>query len=337
MKKILALVLTLMMVLSLCACGTKENPGTTESGSNLDNYPTGNVSMIVPTAAGTVIDLLTRALVESTDIGGTIVVENIAGASQTIASAEAANRPADGYTLLACANAGLLMQPNIMDLPYSLDSFRHIAMIAPEVCMVVCVRAESDVKNAEDWVNFISSGEPYTYSHGVGAGGLGHLASVQFLPELGSENGNFIAYNGGAETLTALLNGEIDWALVDANDALTKWKSGELIPIVSVSSEPFAGLEEIPCLTDLGVAEETLAPYVAWKWVAVSKDTPDEIVEYLKEKINEAVQSDGYKDYLKKAGLGEMTKVWTENELTETLYNASEVYGRLLTDLGLAG
>ena len=63
----------------------------------------------MPAAAGAAIDLPTRALIENLDLGENIVVENIDGASQTIGTAEAKNRDADGYTLLTAANGAMLL------------------------------------------------------------------------------------------------------------------------------------------------------------------------------------------------------------------------------------
>lgn len=352
MKRVTSLILAALMALSLTACGSQSSSAASASaagssaaasaaasvaatGAQPEGYPAGNISWIVPAAAGAAIDLPARALIENLDLGGNVVVENIAGATQTIGSAEAAARAADGLTLLSGSNAGMLIKPSSSELSYSIESFRHIAMIAAPVHQVICTRSDSPFTTADEWLAYITSGESYTYSHGSGAGGLGHLAAMQFLPALGSTTGEFIAYNGSAEMMAALLNGEIDWAICDADAAISKSASGELIPLVDINEERATGLEDIPCMADLGVTEN-MNLYVGWKWVAVAKDTPDDVVEYLKAQINAAVQSDAYQEYLVSSGLGEFKETWTEEEITDTLYAARDAYHDMLESLGLA-
>ena len=356
MKKLTALLLVLCMVLALCACGSTEAPAATEapaseaettpaaetpaenadgSYAKPDGYPNGNISWIVPGPAGAALDVITRALSDVCDFGGNVVIENIAGATHTIGHAEAASRPGDGLTMLTCSFAGMIIKPATTELTYDMDSFRHIAMMAPPVSLVVCVSPNSDIKNADDWISAITSGDRFTYSHSSGVGGIGHLACMKILPELGSTAGEFVAYNGSAEMLTAVLNGEIDWALIDANEALTKSKSGELTPIVTFSSTPWEGLEDVPCITEFGVDSDYLDVFMAYKWVAVPKDTPDDIVNWLSQQINAGVQNESYRNYLVSNGLGTLDEEWTEEDITQLLVDARGIYEQLLGELGM--
>ena len=328
MKKLTALLLVLCMVLALCACGSTEAPAATEapaseaettpaaetpaenadgSYAKPDGYPNGNISWIVPGPAGAALDVITRALSDVCDFGGNVVIENIAGATHTIGHAEAASRPGDGLTMLTCSFAGMIIKPATTELTYDMDSFRHIAMMAPPVSLVVCVSPDSDIKNADDWISAITSGDRFTYSHSSGVGGIGHL----------------------------VLNGEIDWALIDANEALTKSKSGELTPIVTFSSTPWEGLEDVPCITEFGVDGDYLDVFMAYKWVAVPKDTPDDIVNWLSQQINAGVQNESYRNYLVSNGLGTLDEEWTEEDITQLLVDARGIYEQLLGELGM--
>lgn len=366
MKKILAHILALTMLFSLCACGqTQAEPapseneppasdgdlpaapaapadpasssdGSGEAVARPEGYPGGNITWIVPGPAGAILDIVTRAMEESTDLGGNIVVENIAGAGHTIGHAEAASRPGDGLTMLTCSFAGMIIKPATTDLTYDMNSFRHLAMMAPPVSLVVCVRPDSPIKNADDWLASITSGERFTYSHSSGAGGIGHLACLKILPQLGSTSGEFIAYNGSAEMLTAVLNGEIDWALIDANEAYVKAESGELTPVVTFYSSPWPGLEDVPCITEFGVDGDMLTLFMGYKWVAVPKDTPDDVAAWISQQLNAALQSEAYREYLVSSGLGVLDETWTEEDITNLLKEAQEVYTEVLEQLGLA-
>ena len=75
MKKALALILALAVMLSLAACGQKDTPkadeqtlGTEEVGSAADKYPEKAVKIIIPYGAG-----------GSTDMGGRVVASCLPG------------------------------------------------------------------------------------------------------------------------------------------------------------------------------------------------------------------------------------------------------------------
>ena len=265
-----------------------------------------------------------------------MVIENMAGASQTIGSAEVAKRGADGLSMLTCANVGMLLMPLTTQLTYDMSGFRHIAMLTSPLTMVVCVKSDSSIKTGEDWVKRVTNGESFTYSHPAGAGGLGQLAATDFLGQMGSVSGQFIAYNGSAEVMTALLNGEIDWAIIDEGDAASKVDSGDMKALYLISQEPSEHCKEIlpgvPCLSEQNIANLEL--YAGYKWIAIRKDTPEEVVAWVKQQLNTAIQSPEYQGWLETAGYGAVRE-YSEEEITDMLSSASELYIKSFEQLGM--
>ena len=299
--------------------------------SQPEGYPKGTISWIVPAAAGAQVDIPVRQLVDMLDLGATIVVENIAGASQTLGATEAANRKADGYTLLAGANAWGLIQPNMNKVAYSFDDFRHIAMQTGFIHDTLVVKADSPIQDIDDLLEFISSGERYTY--GVpAAGGHGHLAITSALKQLGSASGACVAYSNGGECVAAILGNAVDFAVLDSDVAVAQTSSGEMRAIALLSDETTEYLPGIPSIHDYGVTG--MQYFKGLKWVAIHKDTPDEIVEWLKQEINATIQSEEYQNYLDTSGLGRV-RYYSEEELTEFLTEAYKAYGDVLAELGM--
>jgi tripartite-type tricarboxylate transporter receptor subunit TctC len=66
-----------------------------------ETYPTRPVTMIVPLAAGGIVDVVARVVAERmrTSLGQTVIVENVGGADGTIATGRAARARPDGYTI----------------------------------------------------------------------------------------------------------------------------------------------------------------------------------------------------------------------------------------------
>src|SRR3954467_2557767 len=73
-------------------------------------YPTKPIRVIVPFAAGGANDLVARALQKPMGrvLNGTVVVENMAGASTKIATNEVIKSAPDGHTLMLAGNVALM-------------------------------------------------------------------------------------------------------------------------------------------------------------------------------------------------------------------------------------
>lgn len=349
MKRYWALILVLIVTIgTLAACKgsskvqeeepvrqeVKEKEEESSEGSasgQPEGYPDKAINWIVPVAAGAAVDLPTRALADVLDLGQPVVVENIAGASQTLGTAEAAARAADGYTLLTMANACLITQPLMNEVAYDLDDFRYIAMLAPEVPCTICVRADSPLETIDDFIKYVKENN---FSYGVpNAGGLGHMAIASALNQLDAfENGMMLVYNGSNENITAILNGEADCGIVDDTDAISRVESGELRVLAVIHDEPSRLFPEAPLMSDYGIKD--IGTFVGVKIAAVRADTSDEIVEWLKLKINEAIQSAEYQEYLENMGFGSV-KEYSEEEIRDFIDHAIEEYSTVMRETGL--
>jgi tripartite-type tricarboxylate transporter receptor subunit TctC len=299
-----------------------------------EDYPSKNIHWIVPAPAGAALDLPTRALADILDLGKSIVVENVPGGSQTIGTAEAVSRGADGYTLLTMANACGITQPLMNPVSYEISDLRPIAMLAPVVQCVVAVRADSEIQDVDDWLELLDSSEEYYYGV-TNVGGFGHMAISSTLSQLGhydDENSVMIVYTGSAENMTALLSGEPDFIIADAPDALPRVESGEIRPIVVLHDEPCALFPDVPIIKDYGV--ENMSTFVGLKWVAVHSDTPEEIVAWLKQEINKEIQNEKYQEYLVQQGFGRLRE-YTEDELNALLDTARNDYAKVMRDTGM--
>lgn len=74
---------------------------------------------------------------------------------------------------------------------------------------------------------------------------------------------------------------------------------------------------------------------VGIKFLAVRADTPDEIVQYIKQQANEAVMSESYQKFLSDSGVGTLDRTYSEEELAELTKSAIEQTKTVLEQLGL--
>lgn len=132
------------LIRNLCAAGAAVLCLAAASTAQADNYPSRNITLVLPFAAGSGTDTTTRLISHhlSQALGVGIVIENKAGANGMIAATFVARAAPDGYTLLVTTNTTHSANPYLLksltydpvkdftpiartgDLPFMLSSIR---------------------------------------------------------------------------------------------------------------------------------------------------------------------------------------------------------------------
>src|ERR671916_801601 len=154
----------------------------TLSGAIAQNWPTRQITTIVPQSPGSALDIVTRAVMEqlSSRLGQTIIVENRVGAGNTIAMATVARAEPDGYTILANSSTHSLVPVTYSSLPF--DTFRDLTPIIPlsNTPLVMVVQGSKGYRNIAQFVADAKSKKgAMNYSSG-GVGSITHLAMEAF-------------------------------------------------------------------------------------------------------------------------------------------------------------
>jgi tripartite-type tricarboxylate transporter receptor subunit TctC len=117
------------------------------------DYPTRNVTFVVPTGAGAATDLLARILAAklSDRLGKTFVVENRPGGGTIIAARAVLQAPHDGYTLLMGTSTPMAINATLhRKLPYDpAKDFVPLALIGT-VPFVLVVNNDMPVRTVEE-------------------------------------------------------------------------------------------------------------------------------------------------------------------------------------------
>ncbi|WP_434309531.1 tripartite tricarboxylate transporter substrate binding protein [Hominifimenecus sp. rT4P-3] len=313
-RKVLAAAAVAVMALGLMGCSSK------------GEFPSENINMIVPFGSGGGTDLLARVLGDAAkeELGQSVVVTNVTGASGTVGTAQAAEAEADGYNLIFNASGPMVLQPHMMDdLRYSLASFRAVAGIASEpTCLAV--KADSPYQTIED---LAAASGTVTAGH-TGVGTLHHLFQVQFFEKAGLDY-KLVGFEGGAKLVTGLLGGNVDVISTVVSEMYSYVDSGE-IRILAVSSPERSPLyPDIPTLKEKGFDIEMSLDF----FLMAPKDTPDDVMKVLEEKFGKAAQSDAVKKFLETGHIGADYR--TGSEMTEKLKQDSEMFAKIIAEAGL--
>ncbi len=169
MRKIVSMLLIVCMLLTMTACSGEEE------------YPADSVSVIITKAAGGATDTVVRCLTnlaESKDDKLSFVCENVVGANGFTGMSQGANAKSDGYTLtIIPAELSVMSQIDFYKAPVTLDDYRFVSVMMT-IPMVLVVRADSDYKDIQDFVDKLDAGTKVGNSGTYGMGDLAFSAEI---------------------------------------------------------------------------------------------------------------------------------------------------------------
>src|SRR5262245_1546972 len=144
-------------------------------------YPSKPIRLVVGYPPGGSGDFTARIAADelSKELGVSVVVENRPGAGASIASAEVAKSPADGYTLPHNWHP-VIAKTLYKDLPYNPDTaFAGASKVATGACILV-VQPNAPFGNVRELVAFAKANPGKLFNASAGFGSTPHLASVAF-------------------------------------------------------------------------------------------------------------------------------------------------------------
>jgi len=175
-----------------------------------NEFPSHALRMVVPFPAGGVTDLVARIVASqaATELGQSIIIENIPGASGIVGSVNAAKAQPDGYTLLMGNISTLAVNTaTFAELPYDpMKSFTPVSMVALQP-LLVAVSNKLPVHSMKELVDYAKA-KPGQLNFGS-AGSSIQLAAELFNSEAGIKMVH-VPYKGSAPAITDLLGGQID-------------------------------------------------------------------------------------------------------------------------------
>jgi len=215
--------------------------------------PAGPVRIIVGFAPGGGTDILARVIGQKlADMWKTtVLVENKAGASGTIASDYVAKQPGDGTVLhMAHINSHALM-PNLQKLGYDAEKdFTPIALVGVTPNLLICGQMQP-AKTVKDLVALCKA-EPGKVSFGsAGPGSAQHLALEMFMLQAGVK-AIHVPYKGSGPMLTDLIGGQVQYSFDTMTAATPHVKNGKAVAIAQTRQKRAAGHPNVPTMAESG-------------------------------------------------------------------------------------
>jgi tripartite-type tricarboxylate transporter receptor subunit TctC len=220
-----------------------------------DKYPDQPIRLIVPRAAGGVVDVVARLWADQVKPElGTVVVEDQGGGGGTIAAAAAARARPDGYTLLAGTNSELVINPVIMATP-TYDSVRDLAPIVITAVSVsaLMVHESLPVHTLQELVAYARA-NPGKLSYGsAGVGTSSHLCGELFKQLAGLPDIVHVPYKGANPGLADFYAGHLPmFAASISPQVLEMHRAGRIRILVAGTDRHIVGAPDIPISTEVG-------------------------------------------------------------------------------------
>lgn len=265
------------------------------------SYPSRPIRLIVPLAAGSTADILSRTLGNelAKEFGQQIVVDNKPAAGGSVAMAELARSPADGYTI-SFASQGTLVFNQVLYAKPGYDSLKDFApiMLIGGVSNVMVVPPTSTAASpAEVIAQAKAKPGALTFSSG-GSGTSHHLSGVLFGQLTGTDLLH-IPYKGAPQGIFAVMSGEVAMGFFNTPTVITQIKDGKLKALAVTSRERSTLLPQLPTLQESGVKDYEVN---TWFGFVAPAGTPTDVIQRLHGAIAKAVAQPAIRERLAAQG-----------------------------------
>jgi len=261
-------------------------------------YPSKPVRVIVPFAAGGANDLIGRALQIPLGkaLGGTIIVENMPGASTKIATDALIKSAPDGHTLMLAGSVAL------MGYYYSgaINSmFWHnmtpLGQTGQMAWGMLEARADAPFKTWQELVDYAKKNPGKMSAGGPAPGGMMNLIVLETAKSSGIDV-TYVPFAGGGPSGTALLGGHIQYRVAQPSEVYPNVRAGRTRGIAIALPERMPEMPDVPTFKELGIMYDI--PVFGFDFFGPA-NMPPALVAQIARAIEVAVKDPGFGDAAK--------------------------------------
>jgi tripartite-type tricarboxylate transporter receptor subunit TctC len=259
-------------------------------------YPTRNISMVVPYAAGGPTDTVSRILGQAMGkpLGQTVIVENRPSAGGILGPEYVKNAKPDGYTILI-HHIGMATTPTLYrNLRYNpLTDFEYIGLVN-EVPMTIIAKPTMPAKDFKEFLDYIKKNKDKVSYANAGIGAASHLCGMLFMSAIQTDFLT-VPYKGTGPAMNDLLGGQVDFMCDQTTSTTSQIKSGKVKAYAITSPKRVASLPDLPTLQEQGLKGADVG---IWHGLYAPKGTPKPIVDKLSDALSKALDDEGVRKRL---------------------------------------
>ena len=263
-------------------------------------YPAKPITLVVPYPAGAAVDGVGRALALelAKNLGQSVVVENVGGASGSIGAARVRRSAPDGYTLMIGTVNDMVVAPTVMKSGYNAGDFTHIAKLSSN-STVLAAHPSFPANSVDELVALARASKEPILMGATGAAVMQTVGGVLLAESAGIKITN-VVYKGGSPMVTDLLGGQIKVGTVALNSVLPYFRDGRLKALGVISTRRDPSAPEIPTVNEGSVVKGVEADL--WTGLMGPANLPAPIVSRLSTALRAILTNPAYRDSQFKVG-----------------------------------
>jgi tripartite-type tricarboxylate transporter receptor subunit TctC len=267
--------------------------------------------------AGSSIDTLGRVIADKLKdrLGQPVVVENKPAAGGTVATAEVAHAPPDGYMMVLAYPGPLSASPPMRKVPYDVQKDLAPVIITSNQPNVLAINASLPVKTFEDLVAYVKARPGQLNYASVGNGSSSNLG-MELLKSMTGMDIVHVPFNGSPPAVTATVQNETQMLFAVMQPLKGQIDAGKLRALAVTTPKRFALLPDLPSIAESGVPGFEVS---AWNGVLVPAATPKPIIARLNSEINAILKEPDVVQKLNAQGF-------------ELVGGTPEAFGKLIVD-----
>jgi tripartite-type tricarboxylate transporter receptor subunit TctC len=256
------------------------------------DYPSRPIRLVVGFAPGGATDTLARLLTGalSQELGQTIFVENIAGASGLIGWRTVAAASPDGYTLLMAENA-LAIRPGFKDMTPTFDPVTQLDAVASVAYspLALCVANAVPANTVQELIALSHSS---TKKLNYASAGTSSVATLvwEVVKDGAKMEAVSVPYRGGGPAMADLIAGQVDIIMASTQVAKAMVESQKIRAFAVTGKQRSPALPQVPTLAEIGISHADV-DLQFWFGVFGPKGLPADIKAKLEKAIGRAMQS----------------------------------------------
>jgi tripartite-type tricarboxylate transporter receptor subunit TctC len=259
------------------------------SGAAFAAYPDKPINLVVAFAAGGPTDVIARIVSEhmSKTLGQQIVVENIAGAGGTTATAKVAGMAGDGYTLIMGQMGTHAAAPSLYaSLKYNpVTDFTPIG-IAGITPILVVAKKDFAPNNITELADYLKANAATVNQAQAGVGSTSFTSCTLLKAQLGLPKINEVAYKGTGPALNDLVAGQVDFMCDQITNLAPQIQAGTIKAIAIATPERSPALPDVQTTKEAGFGDFQIS---GWNGILAPKDLPADIQAALVDALNKAL------------------------------------------------
>lgn len=294
-------------------------------------YPERPVKLMVGFPAGQATDTVARLLAEklTLNLGQTVVVENKPGQGGSVALAQLAKAPADGYTMMITAAAAMVTNPHLYkNVGYDpVRDFAPSAMLV-ELPLALVAHPSAPFNTVQELVAYAKANPGKLSYSSVGNGTMSHLAMERLKRETGTSLVH-IPYQGSPRAVADLIAGSVLVGFDTLTVTLPQIEAKKLKPIAVATQRRVPSMAGVPTVIETGIADFTASP---WLGVLFPKGTAPEVVNRMHTELMKVMEDPAVQKSMQ--GINAVPRTAGPQEFGKVIADDLQRWGRIVAESG---